>query len=220
MSTLNTNNIELVNKIATVIRNRGKTATSALAFARDTLASGDKTRAAADAMNALKSEFDALDKDKKSASSLMLAIRAVYKDHSTAMSFERKALQKEFNDETAEKAALYARYPYRIVVTKSVYCVVTHAEFDAMTRNRRAERKMDKGDAGDANTSDADAAPAAPDKAAQAIAALETALANMTVDRDAWKERAILAESIVADLNKPVKAKPANQAKGKGKKAA
>lgn len=193
---------------AKTIRNRTKTLVSAMDIARAIMSSKDEADAAAEAMNALSDEFAALDKEKRKASGLYDAIRAVYKDTSTACSHERANLKRELNDPAAETAALHARFPFRIKAIKGCYVVMTAAEYDALTENRR-KKGMDGGAGeGDGDGSDVGGATGKnADKAAQAIAALELALAEMTADRDQWRTRATLAEQIIADAKKTPAAK-------------
>lgn len=201
------------------IRSRVRTLGTAMDTARAMMSSKDEADAAAEAMNALADEFAALPKDKREASGLAEAIRAFYKDMSTACSHERANLKRELNDPAAETARLHARFPFRIRRVKSVYVVVPAAEYDAATANRRKGANDGADAAGENGENGADAGGASSknaDKAAQAIAALEFALAEMTADRDAWKTRALLAESTISDLT----AKPAARKPAKARKAA
>lgn len=195
------------------IRSRVRTLGTAMDTARAMMSSKDEADAAAEAMNALADEFGALPKEKREASGLSEAIRAFYKDMSTACSHERANLKRELNDPAAETARLHARFPFRIRRVKSVYVVVPAAEYDAATANRRKGADDAADNAGE-DGADAGASSKNADKAAQAIAALEFALAEMTADRDAWKTRALLAESTIADLTaKPAAKKPAKPVK-------
>jgi hypothetical protein len=193
---------------------------NAMANARAMMADKESAEAAADALNLLQQEFDSLPKDKRAESGLKAAIRAVYKDMSTAVSHERRNLMREEKEDSAATEKLYARLPFRIVCLKSVFAACTHAEFDAHrpTAKNNAATKSNTGDGDTDETDGATITKKNPDKAAQAIAALESALREMTADRDQWRDRAIAAESIIADLNKPAAAR--KTASKKAKKAA
>ena len=218
-ATLLTATPESIDRVVKMVRTRAKTGSSAMQAARETMESEVLALGAASALTTLRTEYDALPKDKRAESPLKDAIRAVYKDMSTAVSHERAALRKELNDETAETAALHKRFPWRILALKGCYTVMTHAEFDAETANRRKSPAKDANDGdGDGDVDDAgDGSAKGMDKAAAAIAALELALAAMTAERDAWRARAETAESELATLRAPVAAKP--KAKGKPAKA-
>lgn len=201
-----------------IIRDTGKRTGSAMATARDYMASEANITGACKAMTVLDSEYAALKGDARKASTLKLGIRAFYKNMSTAVSHERAALRAEIKDEVKETERLYAAFPFRILREKGCYIVVTHAEFDAATTNRRKAGGADESAEGD-ETGAADTVKGT-DKAAAAIAALEIALAAMTADRDAWMARAMLAEACVADAAKPVRAaKKAAPVKAKSRKA-
>ena len=193
------------------IRGSVRAMMSALAFAKSMMQGKDEAEAAAEALNALCDEFAALPKEKRAESGLRDAIRKVYKDMSTAVAHERRNLKREVNDPATEIEKLHAKFPYRIVCIKGVYAAVTHAEFDA-ERPAAAERTAN-GDANDDGESGDVSQPKNADKAAQAIAALEAALAEMTADRNQWRDRAVAAESTLADLRKPAAAKPAKASK-------
>ena len=126
---------------------------------------------------------------------------------------------REEKEYSAALEKLYDRLPFRVLCLKSVYTAVTHKEFDEhrpSAKNNAALRGASADETGESKESAVTVKN--PDKAAQAIAALESALREMTADRDQWRDRAIAAESIIADLNKPAAAR--KTASKKAKKAA
>lgn len=199
-----------------LIRDTGKRTGSAMAIARGYMQNEEQITGACKAMSVLDSEYAALKGAARKASTLKIGVRAFYKNMSTAVSHERAALRVEIKDEIKELEKLYAAFPFRILREKGCYIVVTHAEFDAATSNRRKSAGTDDTNEGaDESDTGTDTAKGI-DKAAAAIAALESALAEMTADRDAWRTRAKLAEHALKDATKPVRAaKPAKTSKKK-----
>lgn len=209
-----------IERVIKMVRTRARTGSTAMEEARKTMQSEELAMGAASALTTLFTEWESLPKDKRAESPLKSAIRAVYKDMSTAVSHERANLRRELNDDAAETAKLHATFPFRIKSLKGCFVVMTAAEFDAETANRRTASAPVGGTGEDAGEGEGDTGAAGIDKAAAAIAALETALAEMTADRDAWKTRALLAESIAIPAKKRVSvSKPKAQAKA-SKKAA
>ncbi len=212
--------ISLRDAFAKTIRAAVKTTRNAMATARTIMESKDSAEAAAEAMNMLRDEYDALPKDKREESGLLAAIRSVYKDTSTAVALDRASLKKAGHDASAIAEKLHARYPYRVTCIKGAYIAMTHAEFDA-AKPAGAKNNATDGDGGDGDGDETGSAPnKGIDKAAVALEALraqvyalQIELAQMTADRDAWADRATVAEAALGDLNKPAAAKPAKPAK-------
>lgn len=208
------NFIETRDSFVKTIRARVRVNGNAMATARAMMADKDSAEAAAEALNLLIQEFDSLPKEKKAESGLREAIRAVYKDMSTAVSHERRNLAREVNDDATAQTKLYEKLPYRIACVKTVFVAMPHAEFD--TLRPAAKTRAANGATGDGDGENGDAAAPSgknADKAAQAIAALELALSEMTKDRDGWRDRAIAAEATLADLNKTTAARKTRTAK-------
>lgn len=198
-----------LNQTRALILATGKHAVSAMATARAYMEAKESATIAADAMNALDSEYSELPKEKRGASVLKVAIRGFYKNMSTAVSQERARLKAELNEADAEKTALYARMPFRVMRVKGAYVCVTHAEFDAQNGHRQKERDETGKDGGD-ETND-DGGEKGIDAKAELITSLRAELADMTRQRDLWlgKHDALLAKIDAAKLRaaKPAKAK-------------
>lgn len=196
---------ESIARVVKMVRTRSTTTQTAMKSARETMQDETLALGAAVALTNLQTEWDALDAEKKKASNLKSAIRAVYKDMSTAVSHERAILKREVNDETIEIAKLHATFPFRIKSLKGCFVVLSAAEFDAETANRRTTTPAPSPVT---DVTDDTAAPGL-DKAASAIRALELALADMTRSRDTWMARAETAERALAaakTARKPVAA--------------
>lgn len=165
---------------------RGKSAVSALQIARETMGNPESMRTLKSAIDKLQADYSSLSKEKRQESVIRAAISAVVKDQSTAISYERKALKKDYNDSAAEIAQLYALYPLRFTVIKGVYVLMTHAEFDARNAGKRKDKDTDTGEgASDGDGVSEGGAAKGTDKAAAAIAALQAQVATLTAERDA-----------------------------------
>jgi|SRR5882672_2751674 len=196
--------ISLESTIAT-IRAGGKIAVSAMETARAYMSCEESARHAANAMNKLNDEWAALPKEKRASSVLKPAIRFFYKNMSTAVSQEKARLKAKHNDATAEIAALYSAFPWRVMRIKGEFVFVTHAEFDAENGHRQ------KRQAPVTTTTGADETDGDGDKGidakAELITSLRAELAAMTAERDDWRNK-FNALTVKTDAAKLRAAKP------------
>lgn len=205
-----------VDSTLATIRQTGKQACSAMELARAYMESEENARIAANAMNKLDDEYAKLPKAKRAESTLKAGIRTFYKNMSTAVSQERSRLKAKLNNADAEKSALYASFPWRVMRLKGEYLFVTHAEFDAENGHRQKDR--DAAPVTETGEGDTDDGEKGIDAKAELIVALRAELAAMTADRDDWRAKFNAADAKLDALKiktakpKTVKAKTAKAA--------